>query len=258
MSDLNTTLKGNPIFAGARASTLKLKLYLLVPLYFTLWMGSLTAGRWIYSGVSYGLVHSLGLDESAIQVYRKFIVCGVQVVLFCLWIIIVEKRPLRAAGFHTEKPFKAYWTGCLIGFCAISAVTAILLSLGMVQVEAHHWASLTPLAAVIAFGWMVQSAAEEIAVRGSLIPMLARESTPAFAILLSSLIFGFFHLFSSGVTVLSFTNLVLSGLFLRVMQFLRSSCGESAACILRGMLHWGIFTVFRSAVFRITGRHFLK
>ncbi|MEK5451073.1 CPBP family intramembrane glutamic endopeptidase [Paenibacillus sp. FSL R7-0331] len=213
MRRLDEVLRVNPLFAGAKASRLKINLYVLVPLYFVLWMGSLTAGRWVYSGVSYSLVQSLGLGESTIQEYRKFIICSVQLVLFYLWINIVEKRPLRSVGFHTAKPLRAYWTGFLTGFGAISAVTAILLSLGMVQVEAHHWTALTPLAAVIALGWMVQSAAEELAVRGWLIPMLAKESTPAAAILLSSVIFGFFHLFSSGVTVLSFINLILSGLF---------------------------------------------
>lgn len=186
---------------------------MLVPLYFVLWMGSLTAGRWVYSGASYGLIQVFGLGEGAVQVYRKVVVCGIQVILFCLWIIMIEKRPLRSAGFPAVKPFRVYWTGFLIGFGAISAVTAILLGMGMVQVEAYHWASFIPLAAVIALGWMVQSAAEELAVRGWLIPMLAKESSPAFAIILSSVIFGIFHLFSSGVTVLSFINLILSGLF---------------------------------------------
>lgn len=107
---------------------------MLVPLYFVLWMGSLTAGRWVYSGASYGLIQVFGLGEGAVQVYRKVVVCGIQVILFCLWIIMIEKRPLRSAGFPAVKPFRVYWTGFLIGFGAISAVTAILLGMGMVQV----------------------------------------------------------------------------------------------------------------------------
>lgn len=213
MQRLNDILRRNVLFAGAGASRLKIKLYMLVPLYFALWMGSLTAGRLFFSVVSSGLTQAFGVDEATVQAFRKIIICGIQIILFGLWIVLIEKRPLKSAGLHAVKPLRAYWTGVLIGFCAISAVTAILLGMGMVQVEASHLASITPLAAVIALGWIVQSAAEEVAVRGWLIPMLAKESSPAFAILLSSVIFGFFHLFSAGVTVLSFTNLILSGLF---------------------------------------------
>ncbi|WP_221795399.1 CPBP family intramembrane glutamic endopeptidase [Paenibacillus typhae] len=156
-------MRSNVLFAGAGASRLKIKVYMLVPLYFVLWMGSLTAGRLFFYVVSSGLSQAFGVDEATEQAFRKIMVCAIQVVLFGLWIVLIEKRPLKSAGLHAVKPLK--------------------------------------------------SAAEEVTVRGWLIPVLAKESSPAFAILLSSVIFGFFHLFSAGVTVLSFTNLILSGVF---------------------------------------------
>lgn len=66
---------------------------------------------------------------------------------------------------------------------------------------------------IMALGWIVQSASEEIAIRGWLIPSLEKNSTPITAISITAIIFGILHLFSSGVTVLSFINLTLSGIF---------------------------------------------
>lgn len=213
MNEINYRLKQNALFKQAKASRIKLNTFMSIFIYFFLWLSGLLIGRFIANFILGSLKTTLILEESIVVGLRKFIVCGIQILLFFLWVRLIEKRPIKTIGFQANKPFKAYTTGFVVGFSAISAVTAILSFFRMVEFESFNVNFAPLLIVVIAWGWIVQSASEEIAIRGWLIPSLGNRSTPVMTIALTAIIFGILHLFSSGVTVLSFVNLILSGVF---------------------------------------------
>lgn len=209
--ELDKKIKQNTLFSQSEASKLQLKPLYIIIVYFLLWIIGLFIGRCITNLVLLSLADKLLIDNSIIFAIRKFITCGTQISLFFIWIRLFEKRKIKTLGFVASKPLKLYITGMLIGFMAITGIVAILVLTNTVKINNINFLPLN--LAVIAVGWMIQSASEEIAIRGWLIPVLGNRSTPLTAILITSIIFGILHLFSSGVTVLSFTNLVLSGAF---------------------------------------------
>lgn len=213
MNKINEHLSLNPLFAQAKASRIKLNLFLTILLYFFLWLSGLVIGRFIFSITAYILSHTFVMDECLFGVLRKLIVCGIQILLFIAWVRMIEKRPIKAIGLQARKPVKSYTVGLISGFCAITVITAILYIFGMVTIEAYHVTEVIPIIIPIAAGWFVQSASEEIAIRGWLIPSLSHRSSPVVSIVLTAIIFGIIHLFSSGVTALSFINLIFSGVF---------------------------------------------
>jgi membrane protease YdiL (CAAX protease family) len=135
--------------------------------------------------------------------------------IFILWVKFVEKRSIKSIGFQTNKRLKSYFTGILIGFTSITIITIILIFIGQVKLEVNKltFMSLLTIIGILSLGWIIQSASEEISIRGWLIPTLSTSSSPFVAIAITAIIFGILHLFSSGVTVLSFLNLTLSGIF---------------------------------------------
>jgi len=130
---------------------------------------------------------------------------------------VLERRPVNSISFKTGRPLKSYIIGFIVGLCTITAVTAILVFTGVVELQyrqvEYEYSYMIINIGIIALGWIVQSASEEMAIRGWLIPHLGSHGNPIVAIAITAIIFGMLHLFSSGVTVLSFLNLTLSGIF---------------------------------------------
>lgn len=211
INELNKKIKQNTLFSQSEASKLQLKPFGLIIVYFLLWVIGLFIGRCITNLVLCFLADKLLMNNSIVFTIRKLITCGIQISLFFIWVRLCEKRKIKTLGFVASKPLKLYITGMLIGFVAITGIVAILVLTNTVKINNINFLPLNQ--AVIAVGWIIQSASEEIAIRGWLIPVLGNRSTPLTAILITSIIFGILHLFSSGVTVLSFTNLILSGTF---------------------------------------------
>ncbi len=213
MKEIDYKLKQNTFFSQAAKSKFKFNILVIVIIYFILWLAGLCIGRLTANLVLNILMTALIVDNSLIFVFKKFIVWGIQILFFFIWVRYVEKRPIKTMGFQAISPLKSYFIGFLVGFIAISIITVILAFMGKVEYKSFNDDFSPLLLGAIALGWIVQSASEEIAIRGWLIPMLGNRSTPVTAIVLTAFIFGILHLFSSGVTVLSFTNLVLSGVF---------------------------------------------
>lgn len=213
MKEIDYKLKQNTFFTQSAKSKFKFNIFMIVIIYFLLWLTGLFIGRLTANLVLTTLTTTLTVNNSLIFALEKFIICGIQILIFFIWVRNVEKRPIKTMGFQTFNPLKSYLLGFLLGFITISTITVILTFLGKVEIKSYN-ANFAPLLlGEIALGWIIQSASEEIAIRGWLIPMLGNRSTPVTAVALTAIIFGILHLFSSGVTVLSFTNLVLSGIF---------------------------------------------
>ncbi len=212
MTKIHNKWKQNILFTQAAESRLKLNVILIIVVYFILWLIGIALGRFLASLFVTMITEVYNVNESLVFALRKVIICGVQIFLFFLWVRYVERRPIKTMGFQARNPLKSYLLGFLIGIAAISTITAVLYYFGWIEV--NEFKEVVPKYLVaIAIGWMIQSASEEIAIRGWLTPVLGNRSTPITAVLQTAIIFGVLHLFSAGVTVLSFLNLILSGVF---------------------------------------------
>lgn len=218
VGSINRCLQASPLFINASGRNLKFKpnAVLSILLFFCLWGGSLTLGRCIAVPVVESLPRDSTLAASLALSLRKILVCGFQILAFFAWVKFVEKRKIAAIGFMGRHRARAYWGGFLLG---CGSIAAILLTLYILGAATFTFNALHPLKILIGclciavFGWGIQSASEEIAIRGWLIPTLGTRYTPLAAILLTGGVFGGIHLLGNGATVLSFINLTLSGFF---------------------------------------------
>lgn len=215
MRDINQYLQRSELFQQAKTSKVKLNILFTIVVYFILWLIGLGLGRLLTQVVFNVLALMANANETIMLALRKLMVCGTQITIFFLWIKFVEKRSVNSVGFQTKNPFKCYMTGFMIGLCTITTVTLTLVLTGMItfQYDPLDYSYMIINLGIIALGWIVQSTSEEITIRGWLIPGLEKNCTPVMAISITAIIFGILHLFSAGVTALSFINLILSGIF---------------------------------------------
>ncbi len=215
MKDLNLQFKKSVLFLQGEKSKVKLNILLTIIVYFLLWMIGLALGRLLALSVLNIFEFTNNVSENTAVALRKLIVCGTQITVFFLWVKFIERRPVNSIGFQARRPLKSYIIGFIVGLCTITAVVATLVFTGAVKLQYHQveYGYMIINIGIIGFGWIVQSASEEIAIRGWSIPSLEKNCTPLMSIAITAIIFGILHLFSSGVTVLSFINLTLSGIF---------------------------------------------
>lgn len=189
---------------------------LSILLFFCLWGGSLALGRLIATASIGSMPDSGPIWISFALSLRKILICGTQILVFFAWVRFVEKRRIVTMGFLCGHRAKAYWSGFLLGIGSVTVILSLLAVLGAVEIDLNRSFPPSVLAGtlcVAALGWMVQSASEEIGIRGWLIPTLGRRYPPWAAVLLTGAAFGAIHLLGNGATVLSFLNLTLSGFF---------------------------------------------
>lgn len=213
---INMSLQDSGLFKSAKDNKHKPNGILSIIIFFCLWGGSLLAGRFIMTPIIELLPHDTPLWVSFSLALRKILICGFQILVFFAWVRFVERRRIATMGFICKHRAKAYWKGFLFGFGSISTITFILAALGAIEIEFNHLFPIDVLFSALCiavFGWGIQSASEEIAIRGWLIPTLGIRYNPLAAVLLTGGVFGVLHLLGNGATVLSFINLTLSGFF---------------------------------------------
>ncbi|NLM47313.1 MAG: CPBP family intramembrane metalloprotease [Epulopiscium sp.] len=147
-------------------------------------------------------------------------VTGVHILAFFIYIKCIERRPFKSIGFKgNEKIFKYLKGACIAVLMQLICWGIILIfGFGKIAPEAVHMTNALGLSAIgpvliFLIAFLIQGASEEIAVRGWLLPVLARHYKPVIAIIFSSLFFGFMHASNPNVAVLPLINLVLYGIF---------------------------------------------
>lgn len=215
MQQVNNRLKRSVLFDGVSESCWVPNAALAMIIFFMLWGGSLFVGRVIAKPLV-----SLVPDDTLLQVafatsLRRILVCGLQIAVFFAWVRLIEKRSVSTMGLGGTYKARTYIRSVLLGIGAIVLVMLILWILGAVQISLSNNLSIksTLLPTIIALlGWAVQSASEEIAIRGWLVPVIGVRHGPVWAIILTGGVFGAIHLLNAGATLLSFINLTLSGI----------------------------------------------
>jgi membrane protease YdiL (CAAX protease family) len=216
MMKINLWFQDSGLFKNAEESKFRPNAIISLIVFFCLWYGSLLLGRFIVIPLIDLLPNSTIVWSTFSLSLRKIFVCGFQIAVFFAWVKVVEKRKISTLGFASKHKVMNYWGGVLLGVVSISAIVFVSMIFGIIEVGFNGLSPTSLLVSslsIAVFGWVIQSASEEITIRGWLIPTLGVRHNPLVAVLLTGGVFGILHLLNSGATVLSFVNLTLSGFF---------------------------------------------
>ena len=138
------------------------------------------------------------------------------ILVVCLFCKLIQKRKMSTMGFVKKGMIKEYLIGLVAGFAVFSLAVLLGVVSGGLKIEGFN--PNVSMGMLIAFfvGFMIQGMAEEVICRGYFCVSYARRYPVYAAIIANALIFAALHLMNSGITVLSFINLVLFGIFASV------------------------------------------
>lgn len=187
-------------------------IFFIVLTFAILWGCSFILGRWISEYILKNVI-----EETLKISFRRILTCGFQICIFFIWVRLIEKRKIATIGFRSNNRLGKFLLGFCINIIAVTIMTIALYLMGVIEIEINKNINMSintcALIAIISAGWLVQSVSEEIGIRGWLLPVLGAKYSPKIAILVTSIAFGILHLFTPTATVLSFVNIILSGLF---------------------------------------------
>lgn len=150
----------------------------------------------------------------AMQLITAF---GLVYVILWAWLKFFEKRPFWTLGFEFKDAVKQYARGFLFGMLMFVGSVAILGAFGSVAFEVGD-PSQQGVAAIggvllVLFGWIIQGGAEEVLIRGWVLPVIGARYKAWIGLLVSSLIFAILHGLNPNLSVIALINLALFGLF---------------------------------------------
>jgi membrane protease YdiL (CAAX protease family) len=157
-----------------------------------------------------------------------------------LWTKFYEKRPFSSLGFERGDALRQYGRGLLLGALLFSGAIGLMAVFGFVAPEAGDptQQGLAALGGVliVAIGWLVQGAGEEVLTRGWMMPVLGARTKPWVGIVVSSLFFAALHGLNPNLSVLALVNLALFGLFAAFYALREGSLW--GICALHSVWNW--------------------
>lgn len=145
------------------------------------------------------------------------------IVVACLFCKLIQKRKMSTMGFVKKGMIKEYLIGAVAGFVIFSIAVLIGVITGGLKIEGISPTFSLGLFILYLLGFMIQGMAEEVLCRGYFMVSYARKHSIYAAVIANSLVFAALHLANSGITVLSFINLCLFGIFASVYFIRRGS-----------------------------------
>lgn len=133
------------------------------------------------------------------------------------WLKFFEKRPFWTLGYELKNAVKQYARGFLFGMLMFVGSVAILSVFGSVAFESGD-SSKQGVAAIggvilVLFGWIIQGGAEEVLIRGWVLPVIGARYKAWLGLLISSLIFSLLHGLNPNLSAIALINLALFGVF---------------------------------------------
>ena len=157
------------------------------------------------------------IKEAIIFSLNLIISFGTLAIIFFGWVRFIENRKIKTMGFIKGNILGKYLVGFMLGVAMMTVAVVILTLLGMIKIENISRGGQGVKAVlgitIVLIGWIIQGATEEIMIRGWLLPVIGTRHNIVLGIIISSTIFGVLHLANPNVSLLSFINLVLFGLF---------------------------------------------
>lgn len=132
-------------------------------------------------------------------------------VLGSVWLFqnLLTQKTMKEAGFGKELRGKHFLLGTLAGLAVIVIIFLILWTSGFLFIENIHFRfDFLFFSAIIT---MLVSLIEEISMRGYLLSSLMDSMNKYLALLVSSMVFAFFHLLNPNMSLIGFTNIFLAG-----------------------------------------------
>ena len=163
-----------------------------------------------------------------------------------LWVTRYEGRPVWTLGLEPGRALRHYARGALAGLLLFGAAVAIMAELGFTAAQSGDPAQAGAAAIggvmLVAVGWAIQSAAEEILCRGWLLPAVGARHGPWLGLLVSSLVFAALHALNPNVGLLALGNLFLFGLFTALYAL--GEGGLWGVCALHAVWNWAQGNLF--------------
>lgn len=138
-------------------------------------------------------------------------------VILWLWLKFFEKRPFWTMGYELKQAATQYARGFLIGAIMFASAVGILALFKSVDFEqgdpGNQGVAALGGVTLVLFGWIVQGGAEEVLMRGWVLPVIGARTRPWIGLLVSSVLFSLLHLLNPGLNVIAVVNLALFGVF---------------------------------------------
>lgn len=159
---------------------------------------------------------SMGLAGSEIYTVVMLFADAIMILLTCLFCKLLQKRKMVTMGFCKKGMIKEYVIGLVAGFACFSLAVLLGVVTGALKIEGLNPNASIGMLVAFFIGFMIQGMAEEVICRGYFMVSYARKYPMYAAVIANALVFAALHLMNSGITVLSFINLTLFGVFASV------------------------------------------
>lgn len=224
----------NGPYAGKMPTTTEI---VLAPILFLLVM---PIGFMIASIIGGAIYNSLGSSFGRAMSYIFYLQLalgfGLCILVLFLFVTKTNKRGIETLGLYKEKALSQYLKGFFVPVVVLSGIVLFLKFTGSITLtftpESFQIGGLL-LVPLILIGWVIQSGAEELLLRGYMLQTITVKSDLYKGVVISSVVFALLHIGNNGVTVVSMMNILLCGVALCMLCILQESiwgaCGFHAA-----------------------------
>lgn len=161
-----------------------------------------------------------GIPNTAAGFWMGMILTSSFILVYAIlwaWLKWFEKRPFRTLGYELKDTFSQYARGFLFGALMFAGSVGILDLFGSISFEQGDPSKQGLAAAagvmLVLVGWVIQGGAEEVLIRGWVLPVIGARYKPWLGLLISSFIFALLHGLNPGLSAIALINLALFGVF---------------------------------------------
>ncbi|MEG0500977.1 MAG: type II CAAX endopeptidase family protein [Cellulosilyticaceae bacterium] len=151
---------------------------------------------------------------------------GLGILVLFLFVQKTGKRSIKTLGFYKEKAITYYLSGVGLASVGILGIIMMLQKTGSIEVTLQKMQlsiHTVLLGSVILMAWILQGAAEEVLVRGYLLPTIAAKTDMITGVIVSSIAFALMHIGNNGVSMIGLMNILLCGVMLALLAIRQES-----------------------------------
>lgn len=209
----------------------------LMPIVFMLVMPiGFTLAEFVVAGVYQLIGGNIAKVMTYIYYVQLIIGFGLAGLVLFLFVKKTNKKSLKVLGLTKTHAFKRYIKGFALGAGLVAIIVGTLALSGSVKVSLNPVTisfSGIMLVLVMLVAWTIQSGAEELLLRGYMLPRISARLDVYKGIVISSIVFAILHLNANSVDFVSLFNILLCGVALSLLtikdESLWAACGFHAA-----------------------------
>lgn len=153
------------------------------------------------------------------SIYTLMVNFGLVILFYALLRRYGDKLPAVTMGLQSFSPLRHYIVGFALGAIYFTVIIIAVVLLGGMRIGFNVDFSLGTFASILLLllGFTVQGSAEEVAMRGYILQVVAKRNGLWFGIIANSILFAILHGTNTGIAVIPIINLFLFGLFASLM-----------------------------------------